>query len=337
MVKFGQEGEGEGEPLAGTVTGQVRGAATGEALRCATVVATSEEHGELVATTDLQGVYYLDDLPAGDYDLEVFSPGFAVKQTAVTVAPGGAHTVDFALDGQTLAGVIHGTVADVSTGAPLAGVRVDAWVGEDVVATAYTCAEGRYELAGLTAKTTTFTLEFTAAGYETETKQVDLEPGEVVEEDAELVLKVAAPGWVFGVVRDAVTGDTVEGAQVIATRESIGHPAYTNAQGEYVILELEAEQYRVSATEECYERQALQTIVYEGQGTQADFHLAPEGCEGEGESEDQSPTFRGCAGGVLTKSDPAGPTAGLGGDVLVMGLALLALSVAGRKRRNCLG
>jgi TonB-dependent starch-binding outer membrane protein SusC len=84
------------EPLQnGAIAGQVTDAKTSAALAGATVVVDGTSRN---ATTDNNGRYRIDDIPAGTYTLRARYIGYAPGMASVTVKPDQEATADFALE-----------------------------------------------------------------------------------------------------------------------------------------------------------------------------------------------------------------------------------------------
>jgi hypothetical protein len=241
--------------------------------------------------------------------------------------------MDFDLYSLESGTTISGIVTDSSTDQPLGGVRVDAVVGGTAAATTYTCAEGWYELdlSGVVSKTTTVTLRFEAEDYEIEERQVVFEPGELRQEDVALVIKPnIAVGSISGTVTDAANGAGVPGAQVAATASGgITRAGFCDSGGTYVILGVPVGAHSLRASVEGYDTQRASVYVTDAVSAEHHFQLTPRGPGGEGEGEGEGPPSKSpptCYGGGdhLHGSSMNGAA----GDLLVMGLALLALLVA---------
>ena len=126
-----------GQPTSGpaTIRGRVLVSRTGEALRGATVQATSigrDPHVLLRATTDAQGGFELLEVPPGPYRVSASRTGFVTRQLGqrgpfetadpITVGPGQSIDANFTL---TPGGAIAGRILDAN-GDSISGVRVQA-------------------------------------------------------------------------------------------------------------------------------------------------------------------------------------------------------------------
>jgi len=158
----------------------VTNAETDEPLTCAALELTAGDYS-IMAVADDAGVYAFHEIPAGTYDVFVFSPGMTSIEDSIEVAGGETAVADWPLTPlDEDASSISGTVTDEDTGYPLAGVAVEAFHGDVLFAESITCADGLYEIAipvfEDVLKTTTVALLFTAKGYEPETASVAVAP-----------------------------------------------------------------------------------------------------------------------------------------------------------------
>ena len=100
------------------------------------------------ATTDDQGRFALEDLPAGSVQLLAARPDGVATCAAVASVPNVA-TIDLVLDFDA---AVAGVVTDAATGTPIAGAAVDAWARHGSAtcgATTTTDAEGSWRIYGL--------------------------------------------------------------------------------------------------------------------------------------------------------------------------------------------
>ena len=127
------------------------------------------------------------DITANEYILEAQSPGFARSFASVTILQTGEVTIDFAMEIRTEEGSVIGQVIDAETELRLVGVRVDAFVNGILVDSAYTCAEGRFEVRIPVGSGSDVRPEFSAPGFVTQLvaapnlqDDIDLDPGTVL-------------------------------------------------------------------------------------------------------------------------------------------------------------
>ncbi|MBI5092771.1 MAG: carboxypeptidase regulatory-like domain-containing protein [Candidatus Hydrogenedentes bacterium] len=260
------------EVAVASIRGVVRDADTGQPLTCAAVVlsSASKTTGQF-SSADLNGRYCIGNLPPDVYTLRAYAPGYAPQLHTLTV-PAGVTGWSFSLTSAPLTGGVRGVCTDRDYHQPVAGVRVDAYIGFFLAGSTYTGACGRYELSGLVVKSgTDITLEFSSEGYETVEDQVNVPPGGTSESNQEMAPKSAIPGAVAGVITDHSTGLPLQGARVSA--EGLGSvSADTDATGVYTLAALPEGEYTFVASATGYEGQSRSEWVSSGM-LSVDFSL----------------------------------------------------------------
>jgi hypothetical protein len=235
----------------GALTGVVFDPRTGTPLTCATVVLSGPANA--AATTNARGEYYADNLPGGTYTITVFVPGAEVPSGSVTLGEGATLTRNLSIETGAVSGLaIDGEVSQEGTGVPLGGVRVDAFAGQNRVATTYTCASGRYgfSFAALGMKQGEVTLLFSAVSYESEERTVVIRPGGVTV-NVDLAPKTALDSGLAGQVTSAgvpVAGVTVKARPLGGTESKVS----TAPDGRFLFGQLPAGPYSVEASNPGY-------------------------------------------------------------------------------------
>ncbi|MBI4559653.1 MAG: carboxypeptidase regulatory-like domain-containing protein [Candidatus Hydrogenedentes bacterium] len=258
-------------------TGTVADASTSLGLGCAVVHAVSTDGTvDRIAATDINGAYRLINLRSATYIVEVVSPGFQ-PQTTNLVVPGSG--ISFSLTPAAGADtIIVGRISDATSTLPLAGVRVDASVDGTPIATTYTCAEGRYELREPVTKAAFVQLTYSAFGYYSESREVDVTPGGGAQLDVPMTPKSTMPGSVAGYVKESTNHEPLAGSRVTATMGGVGPSVDANESGYYFIGLLEPGPYVVDVSRTGYRPQWQQTTVNAGDlpvMAGADFQLDP--------------------------------------------------------------
>jgi len=138
-----------GLPISGRLKGQVTELATGAPIIGATVTARSSGVVRATATTTAPwGIYEVaTDLAAGTYSLNASKAGYVDQgKTGIAVSEGATTYVNFRL---TPPPILKGQVRDRSTGAPVIGATVAAFLGGVLRGTATTSSPwGIYEIYG---------------------------------------------------------------------------------------------------------------------------------------------------------------------------------------------
>ncbi|MBI5092772.1 MAG: carboxypeptidase regulatory-like domain-containing protein [Candidatus Hydrogenedentes bacterium] len=262
-----------------SIAGRVTASVTNAGIACAAISASSLAlTNPRVTTADTNGDFRLDDIPAGSYTITVYAPGYVTKNKGVTLGDGERGIENFSMTASGLSGGVRGSVTDSVTSKPIPALRVDAKINGSIVATTYTCAEGRYEILGLVAKATSVTVQFSGDAYTTQTQAVQVSSGSVTEADAQMAKSVPAPGALAGVVTRLGTSSAVLGARV--TIEGLGGVTETaDAGGVYAFSALPEGTYSVRASATGYSGQTQLATVYSLGTSPLDFALplAPKG------------------------------------------------------------
>ena len=114
----------------GVVRGTVVDAKTGEALPFVAVVLKRNGKKEAVATTDFDGIFVINKIPAGEYELEVSYVGYKRLNQRVTIGAGVGQRWNIALSSTATSLECVEIVADkvpvIEVGAPESGARMSA-------------------------------------------------------------------------------------------------------------------------------------------------------------------------------------------------------------------
>jgi hypothetical protein len=273
----------------GNVTGVVRDAVSGAALAASAVL----DAGSPLAV-DASGRFTFAGVKPGAHMLAVGATGFATRQIPLDVR---ADTVldlgTIGLSAVTTTGVLTGIVRSADNGAALAGVALR--VSGAATATAFTSADGRYRLAGLTPGVVH--ISAAKSGYDSALADATLQAG--VELEFSPTLKTAlGAARVSGVVTDAATGAPLAGASVTVA----GQTAVTGADGRYSIGGLAAGTLPVQVSAAGYTARGL-ALVLDGI---AEFNLPPISL-----SKDAPPGTTGTVSGIVTAKVGGAPLAGV--------------------------
>jgi 5-hydroxyisourate hydrolase-like protein (transthyretin family) len=131
----------------GILTGLVTNALTGEPIAGASVSVHDERTGFFDArTAGADGRYTFASLPAAEYVVGVYAPGFSVGFRSAVVLTATTTEADLSL---APLGRIAGLVTNASTGQPIGGASVLAIQNNAIVASTRTAADGRYAIPDL--------------------------------------------------------------------------------------------------------------------------------------------------------------------------------------------
>ena len=221
-----------------------------EVYRNTTLVAT--------AVTDSRGFFYVEGLQAGQiYDLVCHARGYEDVELDNVILQQGGHEVIppvfQILSEPVITGTILLTVFDQDAPRPpIAGALVRVVQFNIEVARTVTCADGYFEFDNNAIPFPgTAQLRFSAEDFVPE-------PLDVILPAFDLLIgleKLTFPNSIVGVVVDGVTGDPIEGAEVLVqpTLGLVTHTRTTDADGAYVVDNVDDGEYSAHATAEGFD------------------------------------------------------------------------------------
>lgn len=248
------------QPLPGTVTGTIKHALTGDPIVNVIIVLRPFNNfaAPLALTaTDSSGHYLIQDLPEGNYTMNVTLFGFQLEQSSFFVGKGGVIRVDFVLR-PSGAGVI-GKVTDTNTGA---GVPESLVVGIDdngvIIGQGVTDQEGFYALG--TGTEGPITVVAILGFYEYGLVRTILSPGK--QTSVNLQLKPGA-AQLRGITFNADSGAPISGVVItVLTEQLIAIESISSdEEGNFIFLTLSPGSYVVTATSPIYASQAQRVTV----------------------------------------------------------------------------
>ncbi|MFC7370130.1 carboxypeptidase regulatory-like domain-containing protein [Fictibacillus iocasae] len=220
--------------LPATLTGLVADPTTGNPISGASVTVT-DQNGVFISsgTTDNNGGFVIQNLPAGTFNVTANASGFGTDSRSVTLTPGETEFTQLSLLPNP--GSITGIIRDAA-GTPVAGatVRVLDSTGA-FVATVLSDSSGLYLVPGLSAGS--YQVNVNAEGFQTV-----VEGAQVVSNTAttlNITLSTVPPGAVQGIVTSSVTGLPIAGASVQIRLLSPSGPIFattlTDPEGEFFV------------------------------------------------------------------------------------------------------
>jgi len=168
---YAGKGDKEGtSPTSGTLTGKVADSVSGTAVAGA-VVAASGSSGIFTAAADENGAYSVSELSSGRYTVTCQAEGYNKFSGTVNIKNSNTIILDISLtEAAPVTGIITGTVTDSSSGQPISGATVLIDSGQSV--TAGTAGDYTLEVSQ-----GTYTVTAEAAGYNSFSKPVNVNPG----------------------------------------------------------------------------------------------------------------------------------------------------------------
>ncbi|MEI2325688.1 carboxypeptidase regulatory-like domain-containing protein [Priestia megaterium] len=249
----------------GAIVGIVTNSETNQPIQGARVVVLNGENVVAVGYTDEQGNFIITGIPVGTYIILATAPGFNSESKSVIVEAGETIPVPpFNLTAISNAGSITGRVIDQRTGKPIQGATVFVLKGKDVVAVGYTDEQGNFIITGVPAGT--YIILATAPGFNSESKSVIVEAGEIVPVPPFNLTAISNAGSITGRVIDQRTGKPIQGATVFVLKgKDVVAVGYTDEQGNFIITRVPAGTYTILATANGFKSESKSVIVEAGE------------------------------------------------------------------------
>ena len=203
----------------------------------------------ITVTTEVDGSYYVPNLPEGTYSVTVSLEGFNTSTLEGVEVVSGADTTDVDVFLEEKATKLLGTVRSGTV--LLVGANVSVWGTEYY---GLSSIEGKYEIDGI--PTGIYTVEASLQGYLNVTvPEVGITRGSELQLNFNLT---GLPGALYGIVVDAVTGNRLAGVTVVVLpqRETI-----TNTNGEFQFTGLPADEYIVRFTLDGYQPREIGPVA----------------------------------------------------------------------------
>ncbi len=203
----------------------------------------------ITVTTEVDGSYYVPNLPEGTYSVAVSLEGFNTSTLEGVEVVSGADTTDVDVLLEEKHTKLLGTVRSGTV--LLVGANVSVWGTEYY---GLSSIEGKYEIDGI--PTGIYTVEASLQGYLNVTApEVRITRGSELQLNFNLT---GLPGALYGIVVDAVTGGQLAGVTVVVLpqRETI-----TNTNGEFQFTGLPADEYIVRFTLDGYQPKEIGPIA----------------------------------------------------------------------------
>lgn len=260
--------------------------ADGQGVARVLVRVTAGPVSDRSAESDSDGDYVLRDLPVGTYSVSYSRDGFRQRTvTGIQITNGQRTTQDVILEPADQGGTaqIFGTVSD-SDAVAVAGARVEALKGDDVVSSAISSSTGFYRLRNLAAGA--YSVRTTRTGFTTRTiSNVEISDGE--QRRLDIVLTRSGGGGAdAGRIRGTVTsvaGQRISGAKVVLNGPSSAQ-TFTDGNGGYEFPSVDAGSgYSISVSATGFTTQVKRDLtVRAGETLVVDFRLSSGGGSGLG-------------------------------------------------------
>lgn len=223
-------------------------------------VSISTEPATSAATTNSSGVYIISGIVSGSYKMKVQLEGYKPDSANTVVTAGTTLIRNFTLQRQT--GSITGTVTS-NGGSPLSGVSITT---VPQTSTVTTNSDGRYTIANI--PTGDYTISGSLTGYLPASGLVTVNYGLTTIKDLVLTYNL---GSISGTVKTSL-GANLSGVKIETNPPS--KEVYSTSTGEYILSDITAQTYTVSASKTGYITGTGNITVTPGTTTTHNFALA---------------------------------------------------------------
>lgn len=221
-------------PATSIVTGKVIDGTTNQPLSKVTVVLVSD--ATVKAVTDVSGKFTLSKVPAGGQNISFSLSGYMTTTIPVTSLAGSIKDIGTSsLYPMSTAGIIRGSVTDVSNGEPLANAVIE--VKGSFTGTVSTGADGSFVIGNVIPGALTLTAS--KEGYIPVSNTGTISPGEVLFFYPQLMPLSTQPatGSATGKVVDAVTRQPLSGVSV-TLQDDASISALTDSAGNFTMTNI---------------------------------------------------------------------------------------------------
>ena len=210
---------------------------------------------------DLNGRFRAIDLASGLYTMKVVAVGFAPKTVPIAIEANTSRSIVVGLAPRNPLGGVGGVITDQTSSFPLVGVTIEARIGDVLLDTTFSGADGSYEFADLAkGQKANVMLSFDAPGYESEIADVEVIPGATEQEPIEMSKSAGGIAQVAGLILRDANGEPINNARVTVTGV-IGFTVVSNGSGVYAVPGLPFGDYTFEASAEGFTGQyALRTL-----------------------------------------------------------------------------
>ncbi|WP_377887184.1 carboxypeptidase regulatory-like domain-containing protein [Alkalihalobacillus sp. R86527] len=257
------------EPNPGTVQGEVRNE-DGDPINGA-LVEVLNLAGSVIstATTNVSGVYTIDELAPGDYKIRFSKSLFTTQVLGFNLEAGETEVLNGTL--QENPGTLTGTITDATTSAPLPGTTIQVTNGLGVtVATSTTDLNGEYTIEMLAPGF--YTVTFVAPGYGSQTVGAKIQSEQTTTLDVPLEQLVGAiSGTITDTLGNPVAGSVIE----IFSNNVLVASTTTDSNGNYIINNLIPGAYSITASNNGFSSETVGASVIVNETSTADVTLTP--------------------------------------------------------------
>lgn len=260
-------------PNPGSISGNVVND-LGETLANATISLLDENETPLAyGNTDVDGNYYISNVPPGSYALIVKLMLHTTTSGTVAVEAGqDVENIDFVM--ARLLGTVSGGVSDFETGEVVTGASVLLRNSLGILIK-YTTSDQFGKFLFRNIGPDSYTVTCSAPNYSTEITGVIVPPGETTGANVRLKTTVGdIEGQVVDENGDPISGDNIQ-LKLLGANKELLQALLANSDGSFVIPSLSEGTYFVTATLAGYTANLVSTIITAGEVSNAVVQLSP--------------------------------------------------------------
>jgi prenyltransferase beta subunit len=245
-------------PTTGSVTGTVVDSSNNQPLSGVSVVLLSDP--SITTSTDSAGNFTLADVPEGSQTASFSIVGYTTAEVPIDLIPGSILDIGtVSLSPSPTTGIIKGTVTDADTELPLEGVAIT--VTGSYSASVLTDVNGKFTINDVTPGSVI--LDASLTGYYSVTGTGNVNAGSTLIFNPQLSTQPpsATTGSLTGIIVDSATSTPVTSAQILVSGIT---PASTDAQGAFLIENIDSGAYTVTVSASDYISQEYQVMISAG-------------------------------------------------------------------------
>ncbi|MCF6409864.1 carboxypeptidase regulatory-like domain-containing protein [Pseudalkalibacillus salsuginis] len=260
--------------LAGNIAGNVTDN-QGNPIGGAVLVLRQAQSDIIVArtVTNNEGVYSLPSIEPGMYQLASLATDFQSIVTGVNVLSNQTSIANFQLVPQPSA--ITGSVLNGTTGDPIAGASVEVRILDlngAVISNTFTDPGGQFLVTGLSPGF--YSIVASAKDFQTNAASIVLGPNELETVNISLL---PSPGALTGTIRNAQTGETLTGAEILINNQNGVRVQSTlsDSEGEYLFNGLPPGDYTIVVSAESFQTAITGVVVEQNYTKVRNISLEP--------------------------------------------------------------
>ncbi|MBS0647054.1 MAG: carboxypeptidase regulatory-like domain-containing protein [Verrucomicrobia bacterium] len=256
-------------PNAGSVSGQITDAVTGQAVAGVTINVIKNSDLISSGTTDSRGYYNIGSLAPNSYVIQTNIAHYQMGSSNFVIISDQTATINLSLVPHP--GQIRGQITDSLTNQPIIGASVIFLQNNKPISSGITDEKGSYSISNLTPGI--YQVQVSAAHYQVGSTNTTVISDETVV--ASLVL-IPNAGSASGQITDAVTSQPISSATITVLQNGVSlRSATTDEKGNYLLSNLLPGMYTMQISASHYKSITNNTVIVSDQVTITDAALVP--------------------------------------------------------------